>query len=96
MSSKQERERQSAAAAPDPAATAGFSASRRDWLEATAPVRPRLEYLPDLRSWAMVGSGRWQSGPFAIRAFYALDQTRLRSLEHLAHGKTPAAPDIAL
>lgn len=45
-------------------------ASRRDWLEATAPFDRGWLTLQHLRSWAVVAAVSWQYGPFVTRAFY--------------------------
>lgn len=44
-------------ATSNPTAAAGSNASRRRWLEATAPIDRGWNTLLNLRSWAMVGSG---------------------------------------
>ena len=58
MSNKQERERQKALLLRQiQQQRLDLIASRRDWLEATAPLDRGWQTFQHLRSWAMVGSG---------------------------------------
>ena len=58
MSSKQQREQQKTLLLRQiQQQRLDLIASRRDWLEATAPFDRGWQTLPHLRSWAMVGSG---------------------------------------
>ena len=71
-----------------------LSACRRHWHEATAPLDRGWHTLLSLRSWLMVGSGLM--AVWSVRHphffFNALDQTRTRTVEHLAPGARDPAP----
>lgn len=67
-----------------------LSACRRHWHEATAPLDRGWHTLLSLRSWLMVGSGLMAVWSSAF--FNALDQTRTRTVEHLAPGARDPAP----
>lgn len=69
-----------------------LSACRRHWHEATAPLDRGWHTLLSLRSWLMVGSGLMAVWSYDIRIFNALDQTRTRTVEHLAPGARYPAP----
>ncbi|VEB02647.1 inner membrane protein YqjK [Klebsiella pneumoniae] len=70
-----------------------LSACRRHWHEATAPLDRGWHTLLSLRSWLMVGSGPDGRMVRTTSAFFnALDQTRTRTVEHLAPGARYPAP----
>jgi hypothetical protein len=68
-------------------------ASRRDWIEATAPFDRGWLTFQHLRSgrWSAAVDGRMVRSSSALFMRWT---KRGFGLEHLAHGKTPAAPDI--
>lgn len=69
-----------------------LSACRRHWHEATAPLDRGWHTLLSLRSWLMVGSGLMAVWSVRHPHFNALDQTRTRTVEHLAPGARDPAP----
>lgn len=82
-----------AAAAPDPAATAGAQRLPPSLARGDCAPRPRLAYAAEF---TFVADGWQRSDGRMVRTtsafFNALDQTRTRTVEHLAPGARDPAP----
>lgn len=94
MNGRQERERQKAQLLRQiQQQRLELSACRRHWHEATGAPRPRLAYAAEF---TFVADGWQRSDGRMVRTtsafFNALDQTRTRTVEHLAPGARDPAP----